>query len=90
MISFCEGLSYTRLDTMRSLASGHETFNVPCGEPIFRAGDAGSAMYGLLEGLVRLSWNGGQGPMKTSRRAMGSVPGRWWWAITPALARPWR
>jgi len=62
------------LGTMRSLASEHETVNVPRGEPIFRAGDDGSTMLWIPEGSVCLSWNGGKA-MKVSRRAACSVPG---------------
>jgi CRP/FNR family cyclic AMP-dependent transcriptional regulator len=49
------------LDTMRALASKGEVIDVPAGALIFRSGETGDCMYGLLEGTVQLSWNGDQG-----------------------------
>ena len=49
------------LDTMRALASKGEVIDVPAGELIFRSGETGDCMYGVLEGTVQLSWNGDQG-----------------------------
>jgi len=49
------------LDTMRALASTGEVMTVEPGEVIFRSGDSGDCMFGLLEGQVQLSWNGEEG-----------------------------
>jgi CRP/FNR family cyclic AMP-dependent transcriptional regulator len=49
------------LDTMRALASTGEVINVEPGDPIFRSGEPGDCMFGLLEGTVELSWNGESG-----------------------------
>ena len=49
------------LDTMRALASHGEVIDVPSGASIFRAGESGDCMFGLLEGTVQLSWNGDSG-----------------------------
>jgi CRP/FNR family cyclic AMP-dependent transcriptional regulator len=49
------------LDTMRALASKGEVVDVPAGTLIFRSGETGDCMYGLLDGTVQLSWNGDQG-----------------------------
>jgi CRP/FNR family cyclic AMP-dependent transcriptional regulator len=49
------------LDTMRALASTGEVTDVPAGELIFRSGESGDCMFGLLEGTVELSWNGESG-----------------------------
>jgi CRP-like cAMP-binding protein len=49
------------LDTMRALASKGEVIDVKAGEAIFRSGESGDCMFGLLEGQVELSWNGGAG-----------------------------
>ncbi|MFQ6539029.1 MULTISPECIES: Crp/Fnr family transcriptional regulator [Aphanothece] len=49
------------LDTMRALASTGEVITVEAGELIFRSGEPGACMFGLLEGQVELSWNGDQG-----------------------------
>jgi CRP/FNR family transcriptional regulator, cyclic AMP receptor protein len=49
------------LDTMRSLASTGEVLEVNPGDLIFRSGEAGDCMFGLLEGTVQLSWNGDTG-----------------------------
>jgi len=46
---------------MRSLASKGEVLEVEAGGLIFRAGESGDCMFGLLEGTVELSWNGEQG-----------------------------
>ena len=44
------------LDTMRSLASHGEVMAIEAGEILFRAGDVGESMYGILEGSIRLTW----------------------------------
>ena len=49
------------LDTMRALASTGEVITVEPGELIFRSGEPGDCMFGLLEGQVELSWNGDEG-----------------------------
>lgn len=49
------------LDTMRALASKGEVIDVEEGSLIFRAGETGDCMFGLLEGTVDLTWNGDEG-----------------------------
>ena len=49
------------LDTMRALASKGEVIDVKSGETIFRSGESGDCMFGLLEGQVELSWREGAG-----------------------------
>ncbi|MDI9405849.1 MAG: Crp/Fnr family transcriptional regulator [Chitinophagaceae bacterium] len=49
------------LDTMRALASTGEVIAVEPGDLIFRSGEPGDCMFGLLEGEVQLSWNGDEG-----------------------------
>jgi len=49
------------LDTMRALASHGEVIDVPAGGLIFRSGESGDCMFGLLAGQVQLSWNGDSG-----------------------------
>ncbi|MEB3166376.1 MAG: Crp/Fnr family transcriptional regulator [Cyanobacteriota bacterium] len=49
------------LATMRALASKGEVIDVRQGELIFRSGESGDCMFGLLEGTVELSWNEGAG-----------------------------
>ncbi|MEB3320357.1 MAG: Crp/Fnr family transcriptional regulator [Cyanobium sp.] len=49
------------LDTMRALASTGEVISVEPGALIFRSGEPGDCMFGLLEGQVELSWNGDEG-----------------------------
>jgi CRP-like cAMP-binding protein len=46
---------------MRALASTGEVIAVEPGELIFRSGEPGDCMFGLLEGEVELSWNGDEG-----------------------------
>jgi CRP-like cAMP-binding protein len=45
------------LDTMRALAEKAEVREVEPGMVIFRSGEPGDCMFGVLEGLVDLSWN---------------------------------
>jgi CRP-like cAMP-binding protein len=49
------------LDTMRALASSGEVIQVPAGSMVFKAGESGDCMFGLLEGTVDLTWNGESG-----------------------------
>lgn len=49
------------LDTMRALASSGEVVHVPAGNMVFKAGESGDCMFGLLEGTVGLTWNGESG-----------------------------
>ena len=44
------------LDTMLALASKAEVIHLSQGDVLFRTGETGSCMYGLLEGSVRLTW----------------------------------
>ncbi len=46
---------------MRALASKGEVIDVEEGSLIFRAGETGDCMFGLLEGTVDLTWNGDEG-----------------------------
>jgi CRP/FNR family cyclic AMP-dependent transcriptional regulator len=46
---------------MRALATKGEVMTVEPGGLIFRAGDPGDCMFGLLEGQVELCWNGEEG-----------------------------
>jgi CRP/FNR family cyclic AMP-dependent transcriptional regulator len=48
------------LDTMRALASKGEVMDAEPGALIFRAGEAGDCMFGLLTGTVELTWNDGR------------------------------
>jgi len=49
------------LDTMKALASSGEVKEFEPGAAIFRSGEPGDCMFGLLEGEVELSWNGEEG-----------------------------
>jgi CRP/FNR family cyclic AMP-dependent transcriptional regulator len=49
------------LDTMRALAEEGEVRTFEPGEWIFRAGESGETMFGLMEGSVELTWNTGIG-----------------------------
>jgi len=48
------------LDTMRALASKGEVIDVERETLIFRAGEPGDCMFGLLTGTVELNWNDGR------------------------------
>ncbi len=45
---------------MRALASKGEVVDVEPGNLIFRAGEPGECMFGLLAGTVELNWNDGR------------------------------
>jgi CRP-like cAMP-binding protein len=49
------------LDTLRALATQGEVRDYAPGELIFKAGESGDCMFGLLQGSVQLSWNGEAG-----------------------------
>lgn len=49
------------LDTMRALASTGEVIHFEPGDSIFRSGESGDCMFGLLDGTVELTWNGESG-----------------------------
>ncbi|MBU6250061.1 MAG: Crp/Fnr family transcriptional regulator [Cyanobacteria bacterium REEB417] len=53
--------SVNALETMRALSSNGEVISLKPGEMIFRSGESGDCMFGLLEGTVQLSWNGDSG-----------------------------
>ncbi len=44
------------IDTMRQLADGRRLLRFREGDVIFRAGDSGDTVYGVLKGSVKLSW----------------------------------
>jgi CRP-like cAMP-binding protein len=44
------------LKTMRSLASGRPLLQCQPGEVIFRNGDPGDCLYGVVSGEVKISW----------------------------------
>ena len=44
------------LETMRALANKAEVIHLRSGDMLFRTGETGTCMYGLLEGSVRLTW----------------------------------
>jgi CRP/FNR family cyclic AMP-dependent transcriptional regulator len=45
------------LDTMLALSGKGGVIQVPQGDLIFRSGEPGDSMFGVLEGTVELSWN---------------------------------
>ena len=46
---------------MRALATSGEVINVPTGTTVFKSGEPGDCMFGLLQGTVDLTWNGESG-----------------------------
>jgi CRP-like cAMP-binding protein len=47
------------LDTIQALARHQELLTIEPGQVIFRSGDRGDCLYGVLEGTVELEWNAG-------------------------------
>jgi CRP/FNR family cyclic AMP-dependent transcriptional regulator len=45
------------LDTMRILAKSRPLRSLKAGEVIFRSGEKGDCLYGVVEGSVKLSWD---------------------------------
>ncbi len=48
------------LTTMRLLAQDRELRTIAAGEVIFRAGEAGDSVFGIVEGAVQIDWTGGR------------------------------
>jgi len=44
---------------MRLLAQDRDLRTIPAGGVIFRAGEAGASVFGILDGTVRVDWAGG-------------------------------
>ena len=67
------------LDTMRALASKGEVVTLQTGDVLFRSGEMGTSMYGILEGTIRLTWTAkmARTVMRTSRQGMSSVQEPW-------------
>ncbi|WP_413442437.1 Crp/Fnr family transcriptional regulator [Synechococcus sp. MIT S1220] len=63
------------LDTMRALASKGEVLELHEGEVLFRSGETGESMYGILEGTVRLSWTATNGKISHEDIVAGHVFG---------------
>jgi CRP/FNR family cyclic AMP-dependent transcriptional regulator len=49
-------MSLTALASMRALAPSNRVLNLEAGDLIFRTGESGDSLYGVLDGSVRLSW----------------------------------
>ena len=67
------------LDTMRALASKAEVIHLSQGDVLFRTGETGTCMYGLLEGSVRPPGSIQQAmrDMRTSLWVMCLAQGPW-------------
>ena len=50
--------SSNALVTMRALTNEHNVISLKSGEVLFRPGETGSTMFGLLEGAIRITWIG--------------------------------
>ena len=60
---------------MRALASKGEVLELRKGEVLFRSGEMGKSMYGILEGTVRLSWTSTNGTISHEDIVAGHVFG---------------
>lgn len=49
-------MSLTALASMRALAPSSRVIKLEAGDLIFRPGEPGDSLYGVLDGSVRLSW----------------------------------
>lgn len=52
-------LSSGALTTMRLLAQTRELRKIPAGGVIFRAGEPGDSVFGIVDGAVRIDWAAG-------------------------------
>ena len=52
--------SKNALGTIQALAANREVLAVEPGQVIFRSGDRGDCLYGVLDGQVELEWNAGK------------------------------
>ena len=53
--------SSNALVTMRALTNERNVISLKSGEVLFRPGETGSTMFGLLEGAIRITWIGQAG-----------------------------
>ena len=63
------------LDTMQALASQGEVLELRQGDVLFRSGETGESMYGILEGTIRLSWTATNGKISHEDIVAGHVFG---------------
>jgi CRP-like cAMP-binding protein len=47
------------LQTIRTLAAGRDLLSLASGDVIFKDGEPGDCLYGVVQGEVKLSWNDG-------------------------------
>ena len=67
--------SSNALGTMRALTNEHNVISLKSGEVLFRPGETGSTMFGLLEGAIRITWIGEAGQSGQEDIPLGNVFG---------------
>ena len=67
--------SSNALGTMRALTNEHNVISLKSGEVLFRPGETGSTMFGLLEGAIRITWIGEAGQSGYEDIPLGNVFG---------------
>jgi len=53
--------SICALDTMRAFTREDDVILLKSGEVLFRPGETGTTMFGLIEGAIRITWIGRSG-----------------------------
>ena len=67
--------SSNALGTMRALMNEQNVISLKSGEVLFRPGETGSTMFGLLEGAIRITWIGQAGQSGHEDIPLGNVFG---------------
>ena len=67
--------SSNALGTMRALTNEQNVISLKSGEVLFRPGETGSTMFGLLEGAIRITWIGEAGQSGQEDIPLGNVFG---------------
>ena len=67
--------SSNALGTMRALTNEQNVISLKSGEVLFRPGETGSTMFGLLEGAIRITWIGQAGQSGHEDIPLGTVFG---------------
>ena len=79
---------------MRAFTCEDDVILLKSGEVLFRPGETGITMFGLLEGAIRITWIGQAGQNRHEDIPVGHVfgQGRWSWKVTSGLVwqrQPW-
>ena len=86
--------SICALDTMRAFTREDDVILLKSGEVLFRPGETGTTMFGLLEGAIRITWIGQAGQNGHEDIPVCHVfgQGHWSWKVISGFVwqrQPW-